>query len=670
MFMSKHLIFITEKVPVVACTLLLLLLQTFTSEVFGQAVKTDFDKKVIFTDSLNMPRNVSASTLMAILPELLQRPGNYIQSNYDVSIEGMSVGSVADVALLQLQVADIEKIEVSEWAVSSYRNNGQGGSINLVLRSAGKTADDRLWGSVGMHAYSSVDVAPQLNLCYKDKKFMLRGLFMGETSNISRENSTFYYKDDKLIKNTTTTDRNKFRTEVARVYMQYDFTQRDRLKLSLSEIYTYNRTKNVTDFVDENALFQQTKALNLQANLSYKHTTERNTFTAEVEYGHRPSWTDNDVTFFYGYRNDKKVNAILGKVEYKTMLFNRPDVFGSTKQGDITMGVNFNASFGSEKQHIDDSNVSNYNNVREIPKNDTYYVTPYATFTTTLGRLRLKASGEFQSFRYEIESSGKSHAAVSNDFTGKLMAEWYFTQSRNLRFILDRKLTRPTSDQLYPYRTFSSERLKYVEGNPDLMPMMIHKASLEYITTHRVGQDQRLTLSADASMSRITNIINDKNVGGSSSGMMGTSLEYVTYENLGSNTVASANLMALYSYKAFSISVVGNLYHKSFDANSGNDHYTYYNLAIYPYFRLKDGWHGGSRIAYYSRINQENASLGDAAIAEMTIGKSFKKFFVFLSECVTVTKQSRDVITSGNLRKENKYQMIPDYVGVGVTYTF
>lgn len=669
-FMYKHLNDTIRKLSVITCILLLHVLQAFTSLVFAQAVKTDFDKKIILTDSLNMPRNVSASSMLSILPELLQRPGDTVLSNYDVMIEGMSVGSAADVALLQLQVADIEKIEVSESAISSYQNNGQGGSINIVLRSSGTSADDRYRGSVGIHAYSSLDLAPQLNLCYKNKKFMLHGIVLAELANIDRESNTFVYHGDELISNTAYADFNKFRTELARVYMQYDFTERDRLKLSLSEKYMYNRVKNVTDYEDHEALYQQKKSLNLQANLSYKHTTERSSFNAEIEYGHYPSWTGNDVTAFYSYMNDKKLNTISGKVEYKTSLFNRLDVSGMTKQGDLTLGMNFNASLGSEKERISDSNVSSDDTVREVPYNDTYFITPYVTFTTTLGRLRLKASGELQSFRYEIEKKDKSHSAVSNDFTGKLMAEWYFTPSRNLRFILDRKLNRPSSEQLYPYRTFDSDRLKYVEGNPDLIPMMVHETSLEYITTHRLGQDQRLTASASASISRITDIIKDKTVGGSSPDKMGATLEHITYENLGSNTVASANLMALYSYKAFSLSFVGNLYHKVFDANNGNDHYTYYNLSIYPYFRLKDGWHGGTHITYYSRINQKNASLGDAAVADMTVGKSFKKFFVFLSECVSITKYSRDIITSGSERREHRFKVIPDYIGAGVTYTF
>ena len=40
----------------------------------AQSITTDFDKKVIKTDSLNMPENTSMNTLLKVLPELLQRP--------------------------------------------------------------------------------------------------------------------------------------------------------------------------------------------------------------------------------------------------------------------------------------------------------------------------------------------------------------------------------------------------------------------------------------------------------------------------------------------------------------------------------------------------------------------------------------------------------------------
>lgn len=127
------------------CTLLLAAV-VCSLHAASQAIETSFDKKIIHTDSLNMPRNTSASGLLTLLPELLQRPGNFLLSNYDIQVEGMSVGDAADVALYQMQMVDIEKIEVVESPLSSYQNNGQGGSINIILRSAGKD-NDRLWGS-------------------------------------------------------------------------------------------------------------------------------------------------------------------------------------------------------------------------------------------------------------------------------------------------------------------------------------------------------------------------------------------------------------------------------------------------------------------------------------------------------------------------------------------
>lgn len=61
-------------------------------DVFGQAIETYFDKKIIHTDSLNLPRNTNAFNLISLLPELLQRPGGNILSNYNILIGGMSVG--------------------------------------------------------------------------------------------------------------------------------------------------------------------------------------------------------------------------------------------------------------------------------------------------------------------------------------------------------------------------------------------------------------------------------------------------------------------------------------------------------------------------------------------------------------------------------------------------
>lgn len=649
--------------------ILLLVLLMVVSNAFSQAVRTDYDKKIIITDSLNIPGNTSASTVISLLPELLQRPGDYILSNYDVKIEGMSVGSAADVALLQLQIADVEKIEVSESALTSYQKNGQGGSINLVLRSSGSSADDRFWGSVGMHGSTYRDLGQRISVGYKNKGLMVRGIVLGEMTNARRDVVTSVYEDGGLAKETTVRTDSRFRTELARAYLQYNITKHDQIKFAVSEIYSYTKNWNVTNNDVENHVVGIDKNLNIQANLSYKHTTKRSSLGASIEFGHKPTDKDNYVGGM-SVTNKKKADAISGKVDYKTTLYDDLNASGRKRKGELTIGVNFNTSLGSEKEYIYKGEMMTNLLARDIPQNDTRYIMPNATFNTTLGKLRLKASGGWQYFSYMIERSGKTHSAVSNDLTGKLMTEWHFTDLRKVRFVLDRKLKRPSSSQLYPFLTMNSDQTKYIEGNPDLKPMMVHEAMFDYIDTYNFGQGHQLVINTDVSISRITDIIGEEKSTRPDPIDESATANFVTYVNRGRNTVTSANFMALYTYKAFSLSFAGNIYHKEADASSNNDYYTYYNLCFFPSFCLKNGWNGGARFVYYSHVNQRNTSLGDCAAADITIGKSMNRLYIYLSRCFSFNKNSIDVTTSDSQRKEKKYEMLSSYTGIGVKYSF
>lgn len=637
------------------------------SNAFSQAVKTDYDKKVIITDSLNIPGNTSASTVISMLPELLQRPGDYILSNYDVKIDGMSVGTAADVALMQLQIVDLEKIEVSESAMTSYQKNGQGGSINLVLRSSGSSAKDRFWGDVSMHGSTYRDLAQRISLGYKNKGLMVRGIALGEITNANRDVVTSVYEDGGLAKETTVRTDGRFRTELARAYLKYNITKQDEIKFAVSEIYSYTKNRNITNMDVENHVTGINKDLNVQANISYKHATKRGSLGASIEFGHKPSDKSNYADGML-VTNKKKADVFSGKVDYKTILYDDVTALGRKRKGELTIGVNFNTSLGSEKEYIGNELTDIL--ARDIPQNDTRYIMPNVTFNTTLGKLRLKASGGWQCFSYTFERSGKPHSAVSNDLTGKLIAEWHFTGLRKVRFILDRKLKRPSSSQLYPFITMNSDQTKYIEGNPDLKPMMVHEAMFDFIDTYNFGQGHQLVLNTDISISGITNIIGEEKSTRPDPIDESATANYITYVNRGSNSVTSANLMALYTYKAFSLSFAGNIYHKEADATSNNNYYTYYNLCLFPSFRIKNGWNGGARFVYYSHVNQRNTSLGDCAAADITIGKSINRWFIHISKCFSFNKNSTDVTTSGNQRKEKKYEMLSSYTGIGVKFSF
>lgn len=644
---------------------------------FGQELKIDLDKKVIYTDSLNLPSNTSALTLMSLLPELIQRPGDFLVSNYDIQIEDMSVGSAIDVTLSQMQIADIEKVEVNESPVTSYQKNGQGGTINFVLRSSGANNSNQ-WGSAGLIVTSPLDAGPQFSYGYRNDKFMIRAIVLGELNNYSTDTQTLTFASDPLNSPamtftglSNTSSDNRFRNELALAYLQYDLTAKDRLTLNLSESYTYKRNNSITDFSDANSVRQKQKTTDLHAFLKYKHSTSRSSLTAQLEYMYTPATNLNDVTGQYKNESELKSNNLSGKLEYKTFIFKNAAADGMLKQGELTIGTNFNCVFSEQTYTIDDAIIASPI-TKLMPQNNTYYLMPYITFSCTLGKLRFKATGEYQHFKYDVKHLDEPFSAISNDVTAQVVTEYHFTPDNTLRLMLDRKLQRPTSNQMFPYSFYDAGRREYVQGNPNLTPTMMHQITLDYVGLHRWNRYQRLTYNAGISCNSIIDILSDVQMGQGNHkpGTIGLQKKYLTFENRGANKIVSANLMALYTYKTFSLSVAGNLYYKKEDALLGGNHYKYYNLSVHPHFKLKEGWHGGACLMYYSRIEQQNGHIGDCAIMDMSVGKAWGNFYIFLEETVSLAKHCTDVSFSSSSREEKNYMLSPNTVSAGFRYTF
>lgn len=651
--------------------LIFIALLAMSCHVFSQSIQTDLDKKVIYTDSLNMPRNARAAILISLLPELLERPSSTIVSNYDIQIEGMSVGNAADVALNQLLIVDIESIEVSESPISSFKNNGQGGSINFKLRTSG-IKESNTWGSVGSSIDKTNEIAPQFTIGYKNNKFMIRGIALGELSKNNYEDETITFKDNAFDSRSCTESENKFATHVVHAFMQYQLSDKEMLKLNVSEMYSHNKIFKTTNYDDAHASDQENSYTNIQANLKYEHTDRKGKFTANVQYGYNPNNKSFFIPEFYSLTSKVSLHNISGKLSYKFLLFDKTTDNGLKKNANLEFGNNFNNNFKKENSAIQEMLSINVPHTTEIfPKTKSYYLMPYLCFDCSINKLRLKTTFEFQHLKYDIRHDNNTYGGISNSFTGKLMAEWHFTPHKNIRFILNRTLERPTEEQLYPYMIFNPNNMEYVKGNAELDPMMTHAITIDYIADYRWKTNHSLIVNVGTSLSRVNNIIGKvhPNSEGSDSGF-GASLNYLSYLNNGDDIITSANLMALYSYKTFSLSFTGNMYHKMQENDDTKNHYTYFNLALFPHFNLQDGWHGGARIQYASKVDLSDGTLGDYAIATITVGKSWNNLFVYLTESMPFDTKSKNISWNDNIRTEDLYSTVQNTFTIGLKYAF
>lgn len=626
----------------------------------AQSIKTDFDKKIILVDSLNLPKNTSLQTLLSYLPELLQRPGDYILSNYDVQIDGMSIGSTTDAALSELQVIDIERIEVSESPMKSYNNNGQGGTIDIIPRT---DKEKNLWGTAGASTSNPLDFSPKVNIAYRKGRLMVRGIILAEVYNNDHFSEQSTFNNGSFVQLDRTENKENFRTHMARAYIRYALSEKDNIKLNVSENYLYDKTSHITNHDESLSNEIKNTGSNMRAQLTFEHKGKKSLFTSETQFAYNPGCMNYNA-LDGGHHSDTRTRSVSGKIEYEQALLS-----GDSKNLKLTLGTTYNNTFLTETVGTSNTISVNAQDIEAKHKSRMYHLMPYICFEGGFGKLRVKAVAEYQYLKKDIDRIAKPYSDVTSDFTGQLMGEWHFDAHNNLRLIVDRKLQRPSDEQIYPYVMFSTERMGYVQGNPELLPMMSHEVKLDYIADRKWNNANSMLFNVGMSYNHLSDIVGEKlpQQPDTQSGLLGSTLQYVSFANEGKCDIASANLMTIYSYKAFSLAATGNIYHKMEDEK---DHYTYYNVSVHPYFNLKDGWHGGMKLTYYSKVDQTDGYLGDCATTSISIGKAWKSLFVYVSENVTIQKSVRDVTFSGNQRIEKSYELTPNSVTAGIKYIF
>lgn len=631
----------------------------------AQAIKTNLNQKVIYTDSLNLPRQTSINTMLTMMSELLQRPGATIYSNYDIQVNGMSVSDASEVALYQLGLQDVESIIITDSPTSSYLKNGQGGSINLVLRQKDNN-DDGYWGSIGFDIAYPVDYSPQLHLGYRSQKFYISALALSDISHNTSTSENLTFVDDKIKEISTSSSERKYRSQLANVMMEYHPTSKDVLKLSLSESYMYDKKTDATDHDDDAAAQNKVHNTNLKAKASYGHAFLRSNLNVEAQFNYNPGTQTNYTPKVLDLDADLDMYNVAGKVEYVARLL-KPANPHLLQTG---MGASFNYTFGDREI---DYNVLKY--TASVTKNidshnHTSFIQPFVYAEAKVGTFRMKMQGEYQIYRYKIYNNDESFDATSRDLTGQMIVEWHFKPGHALRLVGARVLQRPSESQLFPFMVYNPTGLSYMKGNAELTPALTNEIRLDYIADQHWGEHQ-LHYDVNVSYKYVHDMIEQTTLGGhSSEGGLGALQKYQTYLNNGKNNIVSGNIMALYSYKTFSVSLTGNIFHNKQEMLSGTDHYTYYNVSLNPHFILKDGWQGSFGLTYNSSVKTENSTLSDCTQVSMLIGKRWRNLYVYTLVRQALKKNATNSKWYDNIREDYNYEMVPNMAAIGVKYLF
>jgi len=649
--------------PYGICLALGLYTSTLTSIVWAQnqtAIDSDFESKIIYIDQLGLPRSCSAEVVVRLLPELLDRPGDNI-TNYSIQVEDVPVGEAGDAALIQLHVDDIDRVEVTESPIASYQNNGQGGTIKIMLRRKPRQeGDTATWGKASLEALYPTDITPSVHLNHQGNKWLMRNFVMGEIYNpAEKRQETSQGKWNKEA-----AQDQKFWSQVACSMLEFQPTTKDKIELNLSE-YASKDTKDVRvlhQAAEASApTSNSTQKLTLQTTAKYQHSlTPQSLLIAKVSYRYAPSKDNNDVSDSRIERQMTNHN-LSGNVEYEHQWkgHDRP------WQIKLNTGITTNQDYGNDLMK-ENNLIRNAEN--ELQSHISHQMI-YAKVSGQYGRWGLMTAGEYQYYTYHVQALGEPRTTnTQKDYTAQAVASWQPAPQHKLQFEVNRKLKRPTNEQIYPVRIYNIGYLQYVQGNPELKPVLLHETTLSYLGHLRWGEHQ-LTLSADVSYNDVSDAINSCAVGGSdaSDGMLGTTQKYLTFINQDHYRILNGGLMARYRYHNFSLSLIGNSSNAHVTIDNEHKKLSAFNLSLLPSVSLPDGFAASLCLTYNGEMESIYGTQGAITYATCNIGRDWGAWRTYLFLQASLSGQEETTSPAGVIVQAD---IVKTMGGVGMIYYF
>lgn len=632
----------------------------FSLHGLAQAITYSFDSKVIMADSLNMPESTIAKNIISILPELLERPGEYTLNDYQIKIEDMPVGEAVDAVLTQIRLCDIEKIEVSESPINTYQNNSKSGSINIFLRQRA-TESKPYWGSATLDVAAPLEIWPQLSFGYKKNKVTVRTMLFGDFYDATYDTDTRDYDArGNLQSQSTTSDRNKFWSNMQVMFLNYNPTEKDRLLMNVAYVHT-NDKDEIKEIENHSATNAETndKMRNLNVFMKYVHDfTPASNLECIAQYVHNTFRDDekhpNDIT-----GTDKKANEVFAQISGNFFLLPADSKYKSK----LTIGAKGNLSF-------DDADASHEHNLSALTHSFCDEIrskgfTPFVESENILGKFRLKLSANMPYYHYDFQRKGSERMEKDNtDLCAKIIAEWHFTQHHKARFIADRQSNHPDETIIYPYLVGDVTGTQYTMGNIELKNLNSHAYTLEYLFNNRWGS-HALHMNLSGSYNHISNVI------GSELKIADDNTPYTFYNNIGNNDLLIAQFMAMYSYKRISLTLTSDFYNNQINIDYGDDHYRYYNIVLMPTFTTKSNFMGSLRLKYCSPVDAAQFRRGGCSAVSMQLSKTWGNFNLHLYGNLALSGRTTDTLYYGNSGyTETIAYAYKNSIGLGLRYEF
>lgn len=616
-------------------------------------------KKIMHVSRMNLPANLSLLELLLMFPELTARDDYDALSRFDLQIDDISCGTSKFDFFKFLHSCDIEDIELSMEPTASEQHNGQGGVINVILNTQGKGLD----GYAMVDASSAFNVMPAVALNYRNDKISVLGSVVGQY--IHPHTNT----RQTLVENTSTglhrnfSDVNlQYATQMATIRLEYTPDEHHRLKAwaiqSLNRDHEYVTTKK--DSMDSRRIVNTHDKLDkfsFDGGLNYKYTFDIGFFETQAIFTHNPSRYDwlnqGDSTskeLYKGYQTPFKVDAFT-KVCFHLV----PET--EMRKIDLETGL--------DVQHTNNLYQENFSGSK-WPESEVsarlrpLYISPYIQLDSKFGEYFLKTAVRYQYNGCNIreEVAGKDFKKEFGSLTATVNTGFCLDSGHSLSVTLDKSISRPEDEQLFPYVHYDPVSSSFIRGNSSLIPENIYTASVDYQYSWS-DEKQRVTSGAGIKYHHTADIITEETI---------ESLP--SFANAGTSNIVAFNLTATYATGPFSLTLNGNLYNNWNNIGGTKGKFFSYNLALIPRLSFEGGWRISSILEYNSAEETYNKSLGDYFYSEFRVSKEWEKWNVFITLTDNFHRQVTDVSHNLPERETKTYNLKYPGLGLGAIFLF
>lgn len=626
-----------------------------------RAITICTDKVIINTDSLNLPRSTTAYEVLSLLPDLVDRTKTYILQNYDIQINGKTVGNARDAVLAQIRISDIKCIEVSENTLSNASSMGESGSISLELRPATKD----IKGSIHAEANNEYEYSGGLRIDHKSGKWQFQSIATFEDSEPKDFHSTTTVPDDPSSGNTLTSKYPSFK-EYAAAFIEYRPNKGNLFKLTASETYSNVRQTqlyyDLTGMTKKDEVYSCTRNVNAFLALNYEHLfASGSKICAEVNYKYSPekfdgrNWSLVRSTIENSYNHN--AHNIFGEFKLEQPLFHPT----AKRSATLELGTQYNIVLANDEKENSITPVT-----LEVTE-DTYYLRPFGKIEAKFDKWQFLANLDYQHFSYETKHKTDEYSNPHHceNFTAQAVVMYSPNKRNTIRLRYIRSIDRPKAQQLYPYEFYDPNSRTFVRGNAGLTPLRQNAFDLDY-SLNLSTADYHLEIKSSIEYSHAFDNISS----------VSDSIGVISYVNRGRNDVIIGDLGIYFRKSRFSVWFSSNVYHKidDLDEDGKSDHYTYFNLDLRPVVDLGRGWMVSMNGVYNSSVTTQYYRDGEVLYGTLRVSKKWHHFSAYVYGTQNfLGNTKRETFSAKNTQKvinSIDYEYMHSSFGAGVRYTF